>query len=134
LGRTPEVAVVGEAENGREAIDLNRKLHPDVVVMDIVMPGLSGIETTRHIRQETPDARVLALSMHDSKWFVREMLQAGASGYLLKEHVFEELAAAIRAVAGNQRYLDAAIARFVESTVVPEPAEPLVAGHANEAR
>ncbi len=97
--------VVGEAEDGRAALWLARKLSPDVVVMDISMPGLNGIETTRQIMSAAYGIKVLALSMHDDTRFVTEMLKAGASGYLLKDCAFEELIHAIRVVAEQGSYI-----------------------------
>ena len=87
----PDMSVVGEAGDGQEAIDRVRELAPDVVVMDISMPNLNGIEATRHILGESPDTKVVALSIHDGKQFVKDMLTAGAAGYILKDSVPEEL-------------------------------------------
>ena len=101
--------VIGEAENGRTAIHLARELKPDVVVMDIGMPDLNGIEATRQITSEVPGVKVLALSMHTDKRFVTGMLKAGASGYMLKDGAFEELIHAIRLVASNRIYLSPGI-------------------------
>jgi len=101
--------VIGEAENGRTAIHLARELKPDVVVMDIGMPDLNGIEATRQITSEVPGVKVLALSMHTDKRFVTGMLKAGASGYMLKDGAFEELIHAIRLVASNRIYISPGI-------------------------
>jgi len=105
--------VVAEAENGRNAVRLTRKLKPDVIIMDISMPDLNGIEATRQIISESPGVRVIALSMHIDKRFVVEMFNAGVSGYLLKDCAFEELYGAIRAVVSNQTYLSPKIAGTV---------------------
>jgi DNA-binding NarL/FixJ family response regulator len=105
--------VVGEAADGRQAVTQTRELRPDVVLMDVVMPGLNGLEATRQIRQETPETRVLALSMHVDKRYVLGMLEAGASGYLAKDSPFDEVARAIRAVAAGQVYLAPSIAGVV---------------------
>ncbi|MCJ7499954.1 response regulator, partial [bacterium] len=110
-----DISVVGEAGDGQKAIDLVRKLSPDVVVMDITMPGLNGIEATRRIMSESPDTKVLALSIHSGKVFVQDMLGAGASGYILKESAPEELLDAVRAIAGGEVYLSRAIAGVVVS-------------------
>jgi LuxR family maltose regulon positive regulatory protein len=110
-----DLTVVGEAGDGREAIELFRKLAPDVVVMDITMKGLSGIETTRHIVSESPGARVVALSIHSGRRFVEQMLAAGAAGYILKDSVPEELVKGIRAVIRGEVYLSAAITGLVVS-------------------
>ena len=99
------MAVVAEAESGREAVKLALKLEPDVVVMDINMPDLNGIDASRRILAEVPDVKVIAFSMHTDHRFVAEALKAGVSGYLDKNSAFEELARAIRTVNGNQSYL-----------------------------
>ena len=100
-----DIEVVGEAENGREAITLARELSPQVVVMDIGMRELNGIDATRTLLSEYPEVKVVALSMHSDRRFISEMLSAGASGYLLKDSAFDELAAAIRAVNDGRTYL-----------------------------
>ena len=113
LDKEPDMEVVSEAENGRMTIQLARKLSPNVVIMDISMPDLNGIEATRQILSEAPDIKVIALSMHSDEQFVVEMLDAGASGYLLKDCALEELCLAIRAVVANQYYLSPGIASFL---------------------
>jgi len=100
-----DVEVVGEAEDGRAALQLVRELVPDIVVMDIAMPNLNGVEATRQIVGEFPETRVIALSVHSRRRFVADMLRAGASGYVLKECLFEELLRAIRAVVQGGTYL-----------------------------
>jgi DNA-binding NarL/FixJ family response regulator len=97
--------VVAEAENSRTAIKLTCKFRPDVIVMDIIMPDLNGIDATRRIVEEFPGTKVIALSMHSDRQFVVGMLKAGALGYLLKDCVLEELVLAVRAVLNNQTYL-----------------------------
>ncbi len=109
LDREPGIDVLGEAENGRIAVNLTRQMKPEVVIMDVSMPDLNGIEATRQIIGENANVRVLALSMHSDKRFVADILKAGASGYLLKDCAFEELVSAIRAVAGGQTYLSPGI-------------------------
>lgn len=99
--------VVGQAKDGPTAVELARELKPDVVIMDISMPGLSGIEATRQIRQENPDVKVIGLSMHAAKRYVQEMCKAGARGYLLKDCDFDELIGAIHAVAEGGTYFAA---------------------------
>jgi len=105
--------VVAEAANGRDAVALASEHAPDVVVMDVMMPGLNGIEATRRVRRECPATKVVALSMHAERVFVTEMLRAGASGYLLKDCVFDELARAICAVASGRSYLGEGVAGVV---------------------
>ena len=110
LARQPGLEVVAEAENGRTAIKLTRKFRPDVIVMDIIMPDLNGIDATCRIVEEFPGTKVIALSMHSDRQFVSGMLKAGALGYLLQDCVFEELAPAVRAVLNNQTYLSSKLA------------------------
>jgi DNA-binding NarL/FixJ family response regulator len=105
LQKHPHMQVVGEAEDGRQAVQLAAKLHPEVVIIDIGMPELNGIEATRQIVAENPGIKVIALSMHSDKRFVKGMLKAGASGYLLKYCASEELIAAIQMVMANRVYL-----------------------------
>jgi DNA-binding NarL/FixJ family response regulator len=102
--------IVGQAKDGQTTVDLVRQLAPDVVVMDISMPILNGIEAARIIHQENPEVKVIGLSMHSSKRYIREMRDAGASGYLLKDCDFDELIEAIRTVAGGGTYFDPRIA------------------------
>ena len=90
------IAIVGEAANGNEAVELARNLHPDVVLMDITMPGLNGIEATRRIVAQREATRVLAFSMESDRRFIVEVIEAGASGYVLKEVRFQELVTAVR--------------------------------------
>lgn len=105
--------VVGEARNGREGLKLTRKLLPDVTIMDITMPDMNGIDATRSILEEHPEIKVIALSMHSDRRLVSGMLEAGASGYLLKDSAFEELARAVRAVVAHQTYLSPSITDIV---------------------
>ena len=114
IEKQPGLEVVGEADSGRMALKLTRELKPDVVIMDITMPDLNGIEATRQIHSEIPGVKVIALSMHSDKRLVTGILMAGASGYLLKEDCDSvELARAIQAVASNQTYLSPKIGEVV---------------------
>lgn len=97
--------VVGEASNGREALALTESLRPDVVVMDVTMPELNGIESTRRITKSCPKTRILALSMHKDSVYVREILRAGARGYLLKDSSQKDFLAAVRAIAVGKGWL-----------------------------
>lgn len=113
LKEEPAVEVVGNAADGRTAVRLAEELAPDVVLMDVSLPGLNGIEATRRIVNAKPRIRVLALSMHANANFICEMLKAGASGYLLKDCDPEELSRAILTVATNHTYLSPQISNLV---------------------
>ena len=113
LDAQADMEIVGEAGNGREAVELAEQLHPDVVVMDVSMPELNGIEATRRLASSAPRARVVALSMHKDSVYVREILRAGARGYLLKDSGAADLVAAIRAVASGESYLSPAVSNAV---------------------
>jgi len=113
LGAHPDMEIVGEAGNGREAVELAERLKPEVVVMDVSMPELNGIEATRRLAASTPHTRVLALSMHKDSVYVREILRAGARGYLLKDSVADDLVAAVRAVASGEGYLSPQVSSAV---------------------
>ncbi len=121
LDREPGMQVVGDAADGRAAIDLARTLLPDVIVMDITLPGLNGIEATRQVRSNAPNAKVIALSMHSDKRYVMEMLKAGAAAYLLKNSASDELVRAIHAVLADQRFLSPGIANVVVDHLVQNP-------------
>ncbi len=110
LDRQPEMEVVAEAENGRQAVQLAVEHRPDVVIMDVSMPELNGIEATRQIIAAVPETRIIALSMYSDKRFVVGMLQAGAAGFLLKDCASQDLARAINAVAAGKNYLSPEIA------------------------
>ena len=105
--------VVGEANNGETALQVILDNQPDVVVMDITMPGMSGLEATRRIKVSSPNCKVLALTIHSDKQYFFEMLSAGALGYLTKQAAAEELIAAIQAVAEGDVYLQPALARWL---------------------
>ncbi len=113
LSTQPDLEVVGEASNGREAVELAERLQPDVVVIDVSMPELNGIEGTRRIGQVCPRARVLALSMHRDAVYVREMLCAGARGYVVKDADDDDFVDAVRAVARGEGYISPAVSDAV---------------------
>jgi two-component system response regulator NreC len=125
LSTQPDMEIVGEAGNGREAVELADKLHPDVVVMDVTMPGLNGIEATRRLVASSPHTRVLALSMHKDSVYVREILRAGARGYLLKDSVDADLLAAVRAVAKGEGYLSPGVSDAVLTDYRRHVTDPL---------
>jgi two-component system response regulator NreC len=113
LAAQPDMEIVGEAGNGREALELAGQLQPDVIVMDVAMPELNGIEATRRVADLSPRSRVLALSMHKDSVYVREILRAGARGYLLKDSIASDLLAAVRAVARGEGYLSPGVSDAV---------------------
>jgi DNA-binding NarL/FixJ family response regulator len=113
LALEPDMKVVAEAEDGRSVLRLVKEFSPHVVIMDISMPGLNGIEATRQIVAECPGVKVIALSMHSDSLFVLNMLKAGASGYLLKDCALEELVKAIRTVVNQKTYLSPGISDVV---------------------
>lgn len=118
LARQPAVEVVGEAGDGREAVKLIETLRPDIVLMDIAMPGLNGVEATRQIRKIVPRAKILILSAYDDQDYIYDLLRAGASGYMLKAAAAGELITAIDVVSRGETYLSPAIAdRVVEGFV-----------------
>jgi DNA-binding NarL/FixJ family response regulator len=105
--------VIGEASDGHEIVQLARQLSPDIILMDIAMPNLNGVEATRFILEENPNIRVIALSVHFDKRFVTEMLKAGASGYILKSCLFDEVLRAIQTVSVGDYYLSPKITDVV---------------------
>ena len=115
------MAVVGEAADGQAACEQVPRLRPDVVVMDVSMPGLTGSQATERLRKECPLVRVLALTVHEDKGYIRQLLAAGAAGYVLKRGAPEELIHAIRVVAGGGVYLDPLMAGKVVGGFVRRP-------------
>ena len=116
LDAEPDIEAVAEAPNGERAVFEAMEHQPDVVLMDVVMPGKSGIEATRAVLQAVPSTTVLVLSMQDDPRYVREAFEAGASGYVMKEAADDEVVDAVRAVASGQRYLHPALgARLLEA-------------------
>ncbi len=116
----PGMRVVGEAGDGREALARARELGPDVVVMDVSMPGMDGAEATEHISRELPGVRVIALTAHDDRAHLTRLLQAGAAGYVLKRAAADELVRAIRTVGAGGTYVDPVLAGTVlRGTVRP---------------
>ncbi|MCC7339781.1 MAG: response regulator transcription factor [Bryobacterales bacterium] len=120
-----DMDVIAEATNGREAIEKALALKPDVIVMDVAMPELNGIEATRRIQDEAPRSRILALSMHKDAVYVREILRAGARGYLLKDAIDTDLISAVRAVAQGDGYISPAVSEAVLSDYRKHVTNPL---------
>jgi len=118
LEAEPDFEVVGEAGDGIEAVRLTERLKPDVVVVDLMMPGMTGLEVTRQVASRVPHTQIIVLSMYDSDAYVREAVRGGAGGYVLKEASPSDLVSAVRAVANGQRYLSPALSqRAVEAYV-----------------
>ena len=113
LDKQQDIDVVAEAEDGRTAVRMTGELLPDVVIMDVSMPDLNGVQATKQIAGQFPDVKIIGLSMHSDSLFVTEMLKSGASGYLLKDCAFEELAQAIRTVVAGKTYLTPSISGVV---------------------
>ena len=117
LSTQPDIEVVGEAADGAEALVKVEALRPDVVLMDVAMPRLNGIEATLRIRRQCPTCRVLVLTQHSRKEYVQRLLQAGASGYVLKKAGGAEVATAIRAVRDGHVYLGAEVADLIKYAI-----------------
>jgi DNA-binding NarL/FixJ family response regulator len=119
LGNQPDFKVVGQAVNGLEAVALAERLNPDVVIIDIMMTGLSGVDVTYQIKQRQPNCRVIVLSMHDDESYVLNSLQNGASGYVLKESSTADLVQAVRLAMAGQRFLSPALSeRAIQAYVL----------------
>ena len=118
LGKRSSVEVIAEAENGIETLAIARREKPDVIIMDIAMPDINGIEVTRQLKTELADIKIIALSMHSDRRFVSEILKAGAAAYVLKQAAFEDLEKAIKSVMLNRTFLSADILESVVSDYV----------------
>jgi two-component system, NarL family, response regulator NreC len=125
LSAQPDMQIIGEAVNGRETVELCEKLQPDLVLMDVTMPELNGIEATRRLTAVSPRTRVLALSMHKDAVYVREILRAGARGYLLKDSAEADLLAAVRSVAKGEGYLSPSVSDAVLTDYRRHVTDPL---------
>lgn len=125
----PEWEICGEASNGRDAVSAAERLHPDIVVMDISMPGLNGIEATRQIHKANPRIEILVLSMHESEQLVRDLLDAGARGYVLKVGVGRDLIAALEALREHRPYFTSRIAEVVLQGYLHGSQQPPGAAH-----
>lgn len=113
LQTQPDLEVVAEASNGQEAITLALETRPDIIIMDISMPEMDGLEATRQLKEKWPQVTVLALTVHEDKFYFMKMLEAGASGYLTKQAASDELVQAIHTVADGHIYLQPALARWL---------------------
>ena len=109
----PELQIVGESQDGEEAVELVKQLLPDLIIMDISMPGLNGLEATRQIKKRFPETKILILTMHAEKEYIFKILQSGASGYLLKGSAIDELVTAIHAVDRGESYLSPPISKSI---------------------
>ena len=117
LAREPNMEVVGEANNGAEAISLTEQLRPDIVVMDVSMPEINGLKATEALGASSPETKILILTRHGDASYVQRLLQAGANGYVLKQSAAEELVRAIRRVVAGQKYLDPAVTDQIIGTI-----------------
>ncbi|MGR3293950.1 MAG: response regulator, partial [Candidatus Scalindua sp.] len=123
LDSQEDIEVVGEAEDGRQAFEKTKELVPDVVVIDITMPNLNGVEATRQIKKLNPEIKVLVLTVHDNEEYVHQILQAGASGYLLKESAVSDLISAINAVKKGDIFLSPSISKVVVKNYIKHAVE-----------
>jgi len=130
IEKFPTFKVVGEATNGREALNLTQKLKPDVVIMDVAMEGLNGVEATQQIVQQSPETKVIGLSMHSNKRFILGMFKAGAYGYLLKDCDSSELIEAIKTVSQNKKHISQRISgAIVDELISPTKKEESELSH-----
>ena len=125
LSSHPDLRVVGEAANGKEAVELAAKLKPDIVLLDVAMPELNGIEATRKMVEANSRLRVLVLSMHKEAVYVREILRAGARGYILKDAIDTELLSAVRSVARGDGYISPAVSGALLSDYRKDVTDPV---------
>ena len=124
LERESDFDVIGEATNGHDAVRLARELQPDVVVMDISMPDLNGVEASHRIKEQAPQARIIALSMHTSQQFINKMFCAGVSAYVVKSGAFDDLAVAIRRSRRNETFMSQSVTDIVVQNYVHNLARP----------
>ncbi len=118
LANEEEIEVIGEAKNGREALTIIEETLPDVILMDIAMPGLNGLEATRRIKKRFPRMKVLVLTMYTNEEYIFQILNAGANGYLVKETAFQDLISAIKAVYKNEAFMSPSISKKVINSYI----------------
>jgi two-component system response regulator NreC len=124
LDAQPDMKVVGEAGDGSEALTLSADLHPDLILLDLTMPGLNGIDALPVLRKATPEAKILVLTMHDDESYLRQALRSGAAGYVLKKAVDSELLSAVRAVMRGEVYVHPSLTKALLEDLLPStPAE-----------
>lgn len=128
----PDMTIVGEAGSGQEALRLVAELKPDVVLMDVAMPGMTGIEATRRIKEAHPDTAILALTMYEDEQYFFEMLHAGASGYIPKRAAPDDLVSAIRVVSTGNVFLYASLAQYLVNEVLNQPGNATTASNTEE--
>lgn len=121
LSAEPDLNVIADADNGEDALKLAQELKPEVVLLDVNMPGMGGIEVTRHLKEVLPEVRVLILTVHEDEGLFQEAIQAGASGYIIKRAVESELIDAIRAVKRGDLYVHPAMTRALLKEIAPTP-------------
>ena len=127
-----EFTVIGEAKDGEEAVALTRKLKPDIVIIDLSMPKLSGIEATKIICKEIPDTKVLVLTMHENEEYIYQILRSGAGGYLLKNATKDELASAIRAVASGKKFYSPKVSEIIVNSYLNKAKQRDAAANGDE--
>ena len=120
LSAEPDMAVIGEAESGRQTVEQAAELHPDIILLDVTMPDMDGLTALPHLKEVAPEAHVLILTMHQDEAYLRQALQSGASGYVLKKAADTELLSAIRAVARNEIYVHPAMTKSLLADLIPQ--------------
>lgn len=128
LAKHPSIVIVGEASNGKEAVQKSRKLKPDVVLMDLNMPEMGGLEATPLIRKASPGTRICALTVHNSAEYVSQLLRSGAAGYVLKDTSPAELFRAIHSIARGQAFFSPSVSRVVLNEIVSSTGQPQKTG------
>lgn len=121
LSSNTNIEIIAQAENGKQSIEMSKRLNPDIIIMDIGMPIVNGIEATGILQTEAPKVKVIALTMHSEKHFIKGMLEAGASGYLFKNCTYEELIDAINTVHSGKKYLSDEITEFIIGDYIGSP-------------